>query len=265
MPFGGYFDGSSYVSAGTNANYWSSTLSSTKSKAYIAYTPNSGAIRTNGTVDRCLTEAIRPVYVPSSKTINGHEYVDLGLPSGTLWATCNVGANKPEDYGNYYAWGETETKSYYNWDNYKYVADGAPDQLTKYCNRYNYGNNGFTDNKTSLLTSDDPAAKWGSGWRTPSKVQWDELLKYTTSKWTIQNGVKGRLFTSKNGQTIFLPAAGNYYSKPYKEGEEGIYWSRSIGNNGLAPRHSWYLFFKADRCEVDGNDRCYGHTVRPVR
>ena len=196
---------------------------------------------------------------------NGHDYVDLGLPSGTLWATCNVGANKPEDYGNYYAWGETETKSYYNWDNYKYVADGAPDQLTKYCNRYNYGNNGFTDNKTSLLTSDDPAAKWGSGWRTPSKVQWDELLKYTTSKWTIQNGVKGRLFTSKNGQTIFLPAAGNYYSKPYKEGEEGIYWSRSIGNNGLAPRHSWYLFFKADRCEVDGNDRCYGHTVRPVR
>ena len=82
-------------------------------------------------------------------TVNGHDYVDLGLPSGTLWATCNVGASKPEGYGNYYAWGETKTKTTYNWDTYKY-ANGNYDELTKYCNKSDYGNNGFTDKLTTL-------------------------------------------------------------------------------------------------------------------
>ena len=119
---------------------------------------------------------------------DNHTYVDLGLPSGTLWATCNVGANFPEEYGDYFAWGETQPKDTYNWSTYKY-ANGDYDKLTKYCNRSDYGNNGFTDNLTALQTGDDPAtANWGSGWRRPSKAQWDELLANTTNQWTAKNG-----------------------------------------------------------------------------
>lgn len=139
-------------------------------------------------------------------TANGHEWVDLGLPSGTLWATCNIGASKPEDYGSYFAWGETSTKRTYNWSTYKY-AEGAYNKLTKYCNKSNYGNNGFTDKLTTLQAGDDPAtAQWGSGGRTPSKAQWEKLLSNTTRKWTTQNGKKGYLFTSKtNGNSVFCP------------------------------------------------------------
>ena len=102
----------------------------------------------------------------ASGTVNGHEYVDLGLPSGTLWATCNIGANTPEEYGDYFAWGETQTKDTYSWSTYQY-ANGTfwqDPQLTKYCTDANYGYNGFTDNLTTLQASDDPAtANWGSG------------------------------------------------------------------------------------------------------
>ena len=145
---------------------------------------------------------------------NGHEWVDLGLPSGTLWATCNVGASKPEGYGSYFAWGETKPQSSntYNWNTYKYANGTTRDdpKLTKYCSQSKYGDNGFTDDLTTLQSGDDPAtANWGSGWRTPSKSQWDELKSNTVNQWTTKNGVAGRLFTSKkNGQSVFLPAAG---------------------------------------------------------
>ena len=85
-----------------------------------------------------------------------HAYVDLGLPSGTLWATCNVGADTPEGYGDYFAWGETQPKDVYNWSNYQYC-NGSHDQLTKYCNNSSYGYNGFTDNLTTLQPGDDAA------------------------------------------------------------------------------------------------------------
>ena len=196
----------------------------------------------------------------------GHEWVDLGLPSGTLWATCNLGASKPEGYGNYYAWGETSTKSTYNWDSYKY-ANGNYDKLTKYCNKSDYGNNGFTDNLTALQTGDDPAAaNWGSGWRTPSKAQWDELRANTTDQWTKRNGVWGREFTSNlNGTTLFLPAAGyRWDSELYYPGSYGYYWSRSL--YAFTPGRAWYLYFGSDDCDVDGYIYRYtGFTVRPVR
>ncbi|MBO4370001.1 MAG: hypothetical protein J5808_01395, partial [Paludibacteraceae bacterium] len=89
-----------------------------------------------------------------SGTLQGHDYVDLGLPSGTLWATCNVGANTPEEYGDYFAWGETTLKSNYEWSTYKY---GTYNQLTKYCYKSDYGKNGFTDTKTTLDAEDDAA------------------------------------------------------------------------------------------------------------
>ena len=197
----------------------------------------------------------------------GHEYVDLGLPSGTLWATCNIGASKPEGNGNYYAWGETkpQASNAYSWNSYKY-ADGGYDKLTKYCSKSEYGNNGFTDNLTTLQAGDDPAAaNWGSGWRTPSKSQWDELLANTTRQWTMRNGVSGRLFTSKmNGQTLFLPAAGDRWGgELYGTGSRGRFWSRSLvtGNPGDA----WYLGFGSGNCVMGSNSRRYGFSVRPVR
>lgn len=202
---------------------------------------------------------------PKNGSHNGHDYVDLGLPSGTLWATCNVGASSPEDYGNYYAWGETSTKSTYNWDTYKY-ANGNYDELTKYCNKSDYGNNGFTDNLTQLQSGDDAATSaWGSGWRTPSKTQWDELLKNTTNKWTTQNGKKGGLFTSKkNGQTLFLPAAGCRYDGSLGDvGSDGYYWSSTLYAG--RPNYAWNFYFRSDDYGVDYNSRLYGRSVRPVR
>ena len=193
---------------------------------------------------------------------NGHEWVDLGLPSGTLWATCNLGASKPEDYGNYYAWGETSTKSTYNWDTYKY-ANGNYDKLTKYCIESDYGNNGFTDNLTTLESGDDPAtANWGNGWQTPSKAQWDELLSNTTKTWTTRNGVQGRLFTSKkNGQTVFLPAAGCWDGE--LRSAVSTYWSRTLCANYLS--YAWNLRFNSDFCLTFIDIRRYGQSVRPVR
>ena len=200
-----------------------------------------------------------------SGTVNGHDYVDLGLPSGTLWATCNVGASKPEGYGNYYAWGETETKTTYDWDTYKY-ANGDYNKLTKYCNKSYYGNNGFTDKLTTLQAGDDPAmAAWGSGWHTPDKKQWEELLDNTTNKWMTQNGVQGRLFTSKkNGQTLFLPAAGGRWGSELDyAGSRGDYWSRSLDTDG-----SYYalgLRFDSGDCYMGYLNRGNGRSVRPVR
>ena len=140
-------------------------------------------------------------------TYNGHDYIDLGLPSGTLWATCNVGADNPEDYGDYFAWGETQSKASYTESNYVY-SHGGYNQLTKYCSQTDFGFNGFTDNLTTLESSDDAATvNWGEGWITPTNKQWVELLTKCSHSWTTINGVKGCLFTGRNGNTIFLPAA----------------------------------------------------------
>ncbi len=202
---------------------------------------------------------------------NGHEWVDLGLPSGTLWATCNVGASNPEGYGSYFAWGETKPQSSntYYWNTYKYANGTTWDdpKLTKYCSQSKYGNNGFTDDLTTLQSSDDPAtANWGSGWRTPSKSQWDELLSNTVNQWTTKNGVAGRLFTSKkNGQSVFLPAAGNRWdSELYYAGSNGLYWSRSLYTDG--PHGAWGLYFNSGYCHMDNRSyRDSGFSVRPVR
>ena len=128
-------------------------------------------------------------------------FIDFGLPSGTLWSTKNIGAtngNTAESwYGNYYAWGEIETKEIYDWDNYKY-ANGNYDKLTKYCNNSNYGNNGFTDDLTQLVPEDDVATVTKSAWRMPTKEDFDELLAGTTSRWETDykgiSGLNGRLF-----------------------------------------------------------------------
>ncbi len=200
--------------------------------------------------------------------VNGHTYVDLGLPSGTLWAACNVGATTPEGYGDYFAWGETQTKDYYDWNNYKYAngTSWSDPQLTKYCNNSDFGYNGFTDNLTVLQPSDDAAtANWGSGWRMPTDAQWQELIQNTTNTWTTQNGVNGRLFTASNGNSLFLPAAGcRWDSELYDAGPYGLYWSRSLPTLDI-PIYACHLYFSSDDCDVNYYYRDHGVSVRPVR
>ena len=204
---------------------------------------------------------------PQPQSANEHKYVDLGLPSGTLWATCNVGADEPEDYGSYYAWGETSIKSIYNMSTYRY-ANGDHNRLTKYCNDSEYGDNGFIDGLTQLQVGDDPAAaNWDSRWRIPSVAQWEELMNNTTQTWTTRNGVKGRLFTAKNGESIFLPASGRRCNGELGNvGKGGYYWSRSL-RDGCCQYDAYYLgFFYSSVCFVDDDGyREYGFSVRPVR
>ena len=200
----------------------------------------------------------------NSGTLDGYEYVDLGLPSGTLWATCNVGANSPEEYGDYYAWGETKPKSDYSWSTYKYCK-GTDDTMTKYCTNSSYGT---VDNKTELEPSDDAATvNWGSEWQMPSYKQCRELINssYTTTTWTTLNGKYGRKITSKsNGNSIFLPAAG-YRNGTflYDAGSHCYYWSRSL-STGYSD-YAYELLFGSTFIDTDGNLRRYGQSVRPVR
>lgn len=183
-------------------------------------------------------------------------WVDLGLPSGLLWADRNVGASTPEDYGNYYAWGETTPKNVYDFSTYAYSNNSG--ELTKYCNEASYGLNGFTDNLTVLQASDDAAtANLGGGARTPTKDEWEELMDNTISTWTFQGGVKGRLLTAANGKSLFLPAAGGRIDTNLNyAGEYGYYWSSTLNTDN--PINAW-IFNGLDYA------RCFGFSVRAVR
>ena len=186
-----------------------------------------------------------------------HDYVNLGLPSGTLWATCNVGASKPEEYGDYFAWGETEPKEDYSWSTYFDTEDDG-DTFKKYNN-----DGGLTE----LLPEDDAAtANWGSVWQMPSLDQIKELINsnYTTTTWTTQNGVNGRKITSKsNGNSIFLPAAGCHGASLYSVGSSGIYWSPSLSTN--YSDDACGLSFNSSGSYTYGGSRSCGRSVRPVR
>lgn len=203
---------------------------------------------------------------PNNGTYNGHDYVDLGLPSGTLWATCNVGADNPEDYGDYFAWGETQPKITYDWSTYQYC-NGDYNQLTKYCSQSDFGIDGFTDNLKTLLEDDDAAtANWGEGWSTPTNKQWVELLTKCSHSWTTRNGVKGCLFTGRNGNTIFLPAASSRSEEDSRNvGDDGSYWSSSL-NKGFPEYAKGFKFIISfDDCDLyDDLGRCSGRSVRPV-
>ena len=195
---------------------------------------------------------------------DNHEWVDLGLPSGTLWATCNVGADNPEEYGDYFAWGETEPKETYDWSTYKWC-NGSYRTLTKYCTESSYGYNGFVDNKTELDPEDDAATvNWGPSWRMPTKEQRDELREMCTWTWTTQNGVNGRLVTGPNGNSLFLPAAGaRFDSALYFAGSDGNYWSRTLNSGG--PYCAYLLDFNSDGVYWNNNARSSGFAVRAVR
>lgn len=204
------------------------------------------------------------------------EAVDLGL--SVKWASFNLGASKPEEYGEYYAWGEIEPyyrskdpltwkddyENGYDWPSYKWCM-GNYDTLTKYCNKSSHGYNGFTDTKTVLDTEDDAAnANLGGNWRMPTAAEWTELRENCTWTWTTQNGVNGMLVTASNGNSLFLPSAGVWAdTNLYDVGDEGNYWSSSLYTG--SPRYAGKLRFNSVNIYDGYNDnRCYGYSVRPV-
>ena len=190
-----------------------------------------------------------------SPALNGHEAVDLGLPSGLKWASCNVGATTPEEYGGYYAWGETEEKSDYDWDTYKHCS-GTYGSMTKY--------NGDLGHKTTLEPTDDVATvKWGGKWRMPTLDEIKELKDCCTWTWTTLNGVNGYRVTGPNGNSIFLPAAGcRFGSEVNGRGSDGIYWSSSLRSSDS--NYAYFLTFYSSLYDLKGDLRFYGLTVRPV-
>ena len=200
---------------------------------------------------------VRPVCTNNNDNTNNNRVVNLGL--SVKWASCNVGATKPEEYGGYYAWGETEEKSNYSWRTYKYC-NGTYDSLTKYCTSSSYGT---IDNKTTLEPTDDVATvNWGGSWRMPTKAELDELRNKCTWRWTTLNGVNGYRATGPNGNSIFLPAAGyRNDTKVNGQGSCGACWSSSLNNNYIALTLMFYGSYGGWDYDLS---RDFGFTVRPV-
>ncbi len=191
---------------------------------------------------------------------NQHEFVDLGL--SVKWATCNVGANKPEECGDYFAWGETETKEQYTWETYKY-SKGSKYSLTKYCQKSKYGDNGFIDNKT-ILDADDDAARinWGKAWRMPTKAEQNELREKCEWVWRSQNGVKGYKVIGPNGNSIFLPASGVMKEKGLCLSDSGNIWSSEV--LAYSPYNVYDIGFYSDDVIKNVSHRYCGQSIRPV-
>ena len=210
-------------------------------------------------------------YDTSGLDANGIEYVDLALPSGTLWAAYNVGAESPEEYGKYFQWGDTE--GYYeneshnfNWSTYKYSNDYGS-EFTKYnTGEQDYG--GVIDNKLSLDISDDAVRQnFGGDWRMPTRDQMAELAYGTDNEWVEDwegTGINGRLFTSRvNGNSIFIPASGyRSGSSVYYRGSDARVWSSSL--SASYPYRAWRLSFGSGNFGVSGSGRSNGFSLRGV-
>lgn len=202
--------------------------------------------------------------------VNGKQWVDLGLPSGNKWATCNVGASKPEEPGDYYAWGETKTKKGpYTWDEYKWYYKGHVYKwMTKYCpsDKPSYWSGaGTPDGKTILENQDDAASdNWGYKWSTPTDKDWNELMTNCTWTWVELNGAKGYLVTGPNDSNIFIPAAGRMEESSLGFlGIAGCYWTSSVKTD--EPIYAWYIYFNMSSVTMgDYGGRNNGLTVRPV-
>ena len=191
--------------------------------------------------------------------------VELGL--SVMWGTCNVGATRAEEYGEYYAWGETRPKADYSWTSYQW-SNGSYNSLTKYCTDADYGD---VDNKTRLELQDDVAhVELGGNWRMPTDEEWTELLTQCSWSWTSINGVSGYKVTSrKPGYTdnwIFLPAAGHRHGDNHFDfGSYGLYWSSSLSERDSYD--AWYVYFydsHVTRRSYYYYDRYLGRSIRPV-
>ena len=218
---------------------------------------------------------------------DSHDCVDLGLPSGTLWATCNVGADSPEQYGDYFAWGETATKDSYDWRNYRWahwVYDTIGDHFYRVVEEtfYKYyvenwtANGSVTGDRKMELDPEDDAAyvNWGSRWRTPTLEQLQELVDKCDWQLTERNAVKGYLVTGPNGKSIFMPVSGGRYDNGdiYNGGKFAYYWSRTLCSpnklniEDVDQHYAYILFFNTwGEQEIWYDSRYVGVPVRAVR
>ena len=306
MPAAGQRSGTNTSSVGTYGNYWSRDLYVSNNtvnpmNAFKLYFSKTSKQRVSGSRNQGCT--VRPVYAsqdaPTSDNGRGDvnldgnvtiadvttlidylltnewpdpipvvDYVDLGLPNGTLWATHNVGANNPEELGDFFAWGETAPKADYSWANtaWLYVEDGKK-RISKYNTKSDYGP---VDNKIELDPEDDAAyVNMGSDWRMPSKAEIDELIENCTWEWTQLNGVNGQLITGPNGNTMFLPAVGERLGTSiYNVGVAGNYWSRSLHvlNETVSfPTGAFKIYLNDAGLSRNASDRNCGFPVRAVR
>lgn len=220
------------------------------------------------------------INVDKANQMNGHEYVDLGLPSGVKWATCNVGATSPEEYGDYFAWGETEgymsgkkefAENTYRWYMSTTSKDSEEFEITtmgynKYVEKTKasvQGYNGFYDDKTVLDLEDDAAhVNWGGNWRMPTFAEQTELRNSCKWNWVSINGKNGYKIIGPNGNYIFLPAAGYRRTSSYYVGTWGSYWSSSLYTSNSC--NAYTLFFRNESVGRSWDDRFEGSTVRAV-
>jgi hypothetical protein len=233
--------------------------------------------------DMGLRLVLSDLFQDDSYQVVTPEAVDLGLPSGLKWASFNLGASAPEEYGDYYAWGETEPyynsldpltwkpgkEAGYDWASYKWCM-GASVTMTKYCYNNCFGYQGFTDTKTVLDPEDDTAnVNLGGSWHIPTDAEWMELMENCTWNWTMRNGINGYHVTASNGNSIFLPAA-DCLSKDSGDidVEYGVYWSSSLSTEDndtyFYPCEAWRMVFHSTRVFSNCNYRFLGSSIRPV-
>lgn len=190
------------------------------------------------------------------------EFVDLGL--SVEWATCNLGANTPQEKGDYYAWGETATKKMFKWSTYIHCK-GSIRNLTKYCTKTNFGT---VDSLTHLTTDDDAAHVQNKGYRTPTKEEYDELLKNCTWEWSDNyNGSAGYIVTSKKegytDKSIFFPISGRTLNEGNTESQYGYYWTSDL--NPYDPGAAYVLFWDKELLIRSECSRFYGAPIRAVK
>ena len=199
-----------------------------------------------------LFSALMPSLASAQCPDNNHPHmINLGLPSGTLWACCNVGASTPEGYGGYYAWGETEEKESYTWENYIH-ADGE------------YGTSHDIGTDIAGTEYDVAHVKWKGSWQMPSQAQVKELVENCTREWETQGAINGYTFTGPNGNTIFVPVAGFIFdSTNIFDNNDGRYWTSSLGPSDC--ERAYYLFLNNENVSCDNYDnRQLGCSVRPI-
>lgn len=299
LPATGDFWETDLIEVGVGGGYWSSTLYTYR--PYCAFMlafadpefTESYSYTPEDYFGRGLGLTVRPVYDDGSSVPPTPipDPVDMGL--SVKWASFNLGATKPEEYGDYYAWGETEPyysslnpliwkdgkESGYSWLSYKWCM-GAYNQLTKYCYDSHTGYNGYTDDRTVLDIEDDAVrANWGGNWRMPTDAEWTELRENCAWTWTTQNRVNGYQVTASNGNSIFLPATGNYHEDILNSASQiGYYWSTALYVNHTPSardddgvpynNHSgaaWGVYFASNHVSWLHFERREGFSIRPVR
>lgn len=223
------------------------------SNAIVSYIKSTDVETKSVEPPKQLSQACVSGTISDHEYVSDHDYVDLGL--SVKWATCNVGASRFTDYGDYFAWGETEPKEDYSWVTYRW-GDGTGETINKY---------GISIDYVFVLESLDDAAtvNWGKSWRMPTIFELQDLENKCTWEWKIINGVNGYKITAKNNNWIFLPAAGKRFGTSSGDVGSGChYWSSSVDerNSNIA----YYLYFSSNIKSTLYSRRYYGYSVRPV-